>query len=401
MNATSQSLTQCHNNVPYSAMIMIGMLTRLQTGHLRLITPDGQMHIFGSSKAQPSATLHIRDWRACKKILRHRDIGFAEAYRDGWLDSPDLAALLRVILLNERAIELAKLGTRLSRWWYRLKHALRKNHRKGSQRNIHDHYDIGNAFYQLWLDKTWSYSSAWFDGNYSQSLEQAQLAKYKRIFEQLALKPGMKILEIGCGWGGFAAYVAERGVSVYGITLSKEQLVLASEHVAHLPNVTLALCDYRDVNGQYDAIVSVEMFEAVGEAYWPDFFACLRRNLKPNAKALVQTITIDDQRFDQYRAGSDFIQQFIFPGGMLPSPQRFVEQALHHHLHTANQLDFGKDYAETLRRWRQYFETRLDLIRMQGFDDAFIRLWRLYFCYCEAGFDHGRIGVSQFLLSQE
>nr|WP_199068524.1 cyclopropane-fatty-acyl-phospholipid synthase family protein [Chromobacterium sp. ASV5] len=399
--SASQPIALSRPDIPAAGRALLALLARLRHGSLKLRTPDGETLWFGAPRQEADAELTLRDWRACSRILKGNDIGFAEAYRDGWLDSPDLTALLRLALRNEDALQLGALGKLATRLWHRLRHLLRGNSRRGSRRNIHAHYDIGNDFYQLWLDAGWTYSSAWFDGDYAQPLAQAQTRKYQRICERLRLKPGMRVLEIGCGWGGFAEHASRLGVAVHGITISDAQLDFARRRLANEPLVRLEHRDYRDLSGQYDAIVSIEMFEAVGERYWPGYFDTLRRCLKPGGQALAQSITIEESRFEAYRANADFIQAFIFPGGMLPSRERFERAALRSQLRCRDRLDFGADYAETLRRWRASFEARLDAVRAQGFDEAFIRIWRLYLCYCEAGFDQGRIGVSQFLLQKE
>lgn len=395
----ARSLSALPSAAPAAARLFIQVLQRLRHGHLQLITPGGSHLTFGNLHTPPSAVLHIHDWRACGRIIKAGDIGFAESFAAGWLDTPDLTALLRLALKNEAVLERFVFGGKLATLWYRLKHWLRPNTREGSKRNIHAHYDIGNDFYQLWLDKSWTYSSAIFAGDFSQSLESAQAAKYQRIIDTLALKAGDKVLEIGCGWGGFAEHAARCGVEVHGITISEAQLAVAQARNQG-NSARLWLCDYRDLNEQYDAIVSIEMFEAVGERFWPGYFNQLQQCLKPGAKALVQSITIHDARFEYYRANTDFIQQYIFPGGMLPSPERFVAKAAEVGLKTLDQYHFGADYAETLRRWSQAFSACEATIAAQGFDDEFRRIWRLYYAYCEAGFDEGRTDVVQFLLQK-
>lgn len=398
--SASQPFALSRPDIPAAGRALLALLSKLRHGSLKLITPDGETLWFGALHAETDAELQLRDWRACGRILAGGDIGFAEACRDGWLDSPDLTALLRLALRNEDALQLGRLGRWAARCWHKLRHLARANSRRGSRRNIHAHYDIGNDFYRLWLDPSLTYSSAWFAGDYSLPLADAQARKYQRICEQLRLRPGMRVLEIGCGWGGFAEHAARLGVAVHGITISDAQLDFARRRLANEPLVRLEHRDYRDLSGQYDAIVSIEMFEAVGERYWRGYFDTLRRCLKPGGQALAQSITIEESSFDAYRAGADFIQTFIFPGGMLPSRERFQRAAQQSGLACSNRLDFGADYAETLRRWRDAFEANLAAIRAQGFDEAFIRLWRLYLCYCEAGFNEGRIGVSQFLLER-
>jgi cyclopropane-fatty-acyl-phospholipid synthase len=396
--------TAVHLPMPLSARLFLALLRKIRHGHLTLSTPDGTQHVFGDPREAPAATLHLRDWRACRAILRAGDIGFADALRAQWLDSPDLTALLRLAIRNEAAVAATVHGGPLARLWYGLRHRLRRNTRAGSRRNIHAHYDLGNAFYGTWLDETMTYSSACFEGDWQRPLAQAQTAKYQRIVDTLALVAGMRVLEIGCGWGGFALHAARLGIEVYGVTISQEQHAWATERVrvAGLGDrVSIALLDYRELSGQYDAIVSIEMFEAVGQAYWPRYFETLRRLLKPGARALVQSITLADAQFERYRASSDFIRETIFPGGMLPSPQRFVHGAMQAHLGTVPVFAFGRDYAHTLRLWRDAFENHLDNVRALGFDDAFIRIWRLYFAYCEAAFEEGRIDVMHFVLQKD
>uniref|UniRef100_UPI003F49906C class I SAM-dependent methyltransferase n=1 Tax=Cupriavidus yeoncheonensis TaxID=1462994 RepID=UPI003F49906C len=382
----------------------LAMLTRMTEGHLVVTLPDGRESIFGDPHASPGARLMLRDWRACSKILRAGDIGFAEAWRDQWVDSPDVAALLRLAIRNQPALPRTVTGTWWSRRWYQLRHLLRRNTSGGSRRNIHAHYDLGNLFYALWLDETWSYSAALFGGNRNLALHDAQEAKYAYIVDTLNLRPGMRVLEIGCGWGGFALHAARRGVHVHGVTISSAQLALAQERVTEggLGDlIKLELRDYRDLTGCYDAIVSIEMFEAVGQAYWRTYFDIVRSRLRPGGQALIQSITIAEDRFDAYCASSDFIREFIFPGGMLPSPKQFVRSAARSGLVARGVLTFGGDYAETLRRWRQRFAARRDEVFALGFDQAFLRLWHLYLCYCEAGFEEGSTNVMQFLLTRE
>ena len=389
-------------SVPASGRLFLSLLERIRVGHLVLITPDGQPRVFGDPHALPGARLELFDWRACGAILRKGDIGFAGAWRAFWVDTPDLPALLRLAIRNERVLQRTVYGGWLAQVWYGLRHRLRRNTRSGSRRNIHAHYDIGNAFYERWLDPSFTYSSAVFDGRFDTSLEEAQHAKYQRIIDTLGLRAGMRILEIGCGWGGFAMHAARQGIHVHGVTISEAQLAFAEQRVQEeglSDHVTLELRDYRMLTAQYDGIVSIEMFEAVGERFWPTYFRILRERLLPGARALVQTITIDDSHFAAYRATSDFIREYIFPGGMLPSPERFIAVAKRAELAATVSLAFGRDYAETLRRWRGAFESQLESIRAQGFDETFVRTWRLYLAYCEAGFDEGRTDVMQFVLA--
>lgn len=389
--------------IPTSARLFMRMLANIKNGNLHLITPAGNVYKYGDQQLAQSVSLHIHNWQACKKILRGGDIGFAESFEAGWVSTSDLTALLRLAIRNESALDNAIFGGKLMGLWYKLKHLMRPNTRKGSRKNIHAHYDIGNAFYHLWLDSSWTYSSAVFFGDYQISLREAQYRKYQRIIDVLGLQAGDTVLEVGCGWGGFAEHAAEQGIFVHGITISAAQLEVAQQRIAEKnlqQFAQLSLCDYRDLTGEYDAIVSIEMFEAVGEEYWPAYFDCLHNRLKPKGKAVVQTITIDEAKFERYRRGTDFIQQYIFPGGMLPSPPRFVQLAQKTGLQTIEQYAFGKDYAETLRRWNDDFELHKEAIQQLGFGVAFQRIWQLYFSYCEAGFDEGRTDVYQFLLQK-
>ena len=411
MSSIPDMATSIHTNeqrisasIPASAQLFLRMLAKIKHGNLHLVTPSGAVHKYGDQQLAQAVSLHIHDWQACKKILQGGDIGFAESFEAGWISTSDLTALLRLAIKNEDTLDKAIFGGKLMGLWYKLKHVMRPNTRKGSRKNIHAHYDIGNPFYQLWLDPSWTYSSAIFFGDYEISLQEAQYRKYQRIIDALNLKAGDRVLEVGCGWGGFAEHAATRGIFVHGITISPAQLEIAEQRIKEKnlqALVQLELRDYRDLTDTYDAIVSIEMFEAVGEEYWPTYFDCLQARLKPQAKALVQTITIDEARFERYRSGTDFIQQYIFPGGMLPSPPRFMRLAEKYGMQTLEQFAFGQDYAETLRRWNKAFEARKDSIQQLGFGTAFQRIWQLYFSYCEAGFYEGRTDVYQFLLQKK
>ena len=404
MNEMTSTSTQGRSKtMPAAARLFFKMLKNMSTGHLQVITPDHEHVLFGDTHQPPSASLQILDWRACGKILRAGDIGFAECVQAGWIDTPDMVALLRLAIRNENALDRALFGGKLSGLWYKIKHWLRPNTRSGSSRNIFAHYDIGNDFYQRWLDPSWTYSSAIFDGDYSISLQQAQTRKYQRIIDVLELKAGDSVLEIGCGWGGFAEHAGLLGIAVHGVTISPSQLAIAQQRIRHAQLdhlVKLEICDYRDMSGTYDAIVSIEMFEAVGEKFWTGYFSAVNQRLKAGGRALVQTITIDESRFERYRSSTDFIQQYIFPGGMLPSPVRFCHHAEKQGFQVQDQYAFGKDYAETLRRWNRAFEEQREHISAQGFGATFQRIWQLYFAYCEAGFDEGSTDVIQFTLKK-
>jgi cyclopropane-fatty-acyl-phospholipid synthase len=391
------------SKLPRAARILFAVLAGLRHGHLEVVTPDGQRLRFAGAQPGPRATFALRDWSVCAEILRSGDIGFARAWLARRWETPDLAALLTLAAVNRAALEGAVYG----RWWgklaYRLRHLLRANTRAGSRRNIHAHYDLGNAFYARWLDPSMTYSAALFEADPARSLEQAQRAKYERILARLDPSPGQHILEIGCGWGGFAEYAARtRGCRVHGITVSQRQLEYARQRIerAGLGGlVSLELCDYRDVQGRFDHVVSIEMFEAVGERYWPVYFAALARRLAPGGRAMLQTIVIADELFERYRRSTDFIQQYVFPGGMLPCPSVLERHIRDAGLALRDRFAFGEGYARTLRCWQAAFEAAWPQLRAEGLDERFGRLWRFYLAYCEAGFRAGATDVLQLEIS--
>jgi cyclopropane-fatty-acyl-phospholipid synthase len=390
--------------MPAAGRVVLKLLDELRYGTLDLQLPDGTARRFGRGiEGGPHARLILSNWNVCSAVLKSGDTGFAETYLAGDWDCDDLEALLDIMVGNRASIEAMVYGSWPGRALQRMRHLRRANTKTGSRRNIHAHYDLGNAFYALWLDETMTYSSALFDGTPAQSLADAQRAKYRRLLGELRIDGGnANVLEIGCGWGGFAELAArEANARVTAVTLSTEQRVFGQGRIAQAGlsmRADVRLQDYRDLHGQFDAIASIEMFEAVGEPYWPAYFDCLARNLKRGGRACVQTITIDDALFERYRKGSDFIQQTIFPGGMLPSPSVFVEYAQRHGLKVVNQMAFGSDYARTLKLWRGAFLARLGAVREHGFDERFIRLWDFYLCYCEAAFVHSNTDVIQFTL---
>lgn len=390
-------------SAPASARVILKLLAKLRHGTLHLRTPHGEQLTFGSGGTP--VRLELRSWDLFSAAMRSGDIGFAESYIDDQWHTDDLPGLIALLIRNRAQMEQAVYGSWWGRLAYRIKHLLNRNSKAGSRKNIHAHYDIGNDFYQLWLDPSMTYSSALFTEATAGDLEQGQAAKYRSIMNQLHLRRGDKVLEIGCGWGGFAEMAAgEAGVHVTGLTLSTEQLAYARarlERAGLAQMADLQLCDYRDSDGQYDAIASIEMFEAVGESYWPSYFECLARNLKQGGRACVQTITIADELFERYRKSTDFIQQYIFPGGMLPSPAVFAQMAKKHGLTVANSFAFGIDYADTLALWRKAFHARLHEVRAQGFDEEFIRTWEFYLCYCEAAFRERNTDVMHFTLIKD
>jgi cyclopropane-fatty-acyl-phospholipid synthase len=383
--------------LPRAVRMLFAVLARLRYGHLRVSGPRGQSFSFPGAMPGPDVTLVLEDWAVCGDILRKGDIGFAESYIDGRWSTPDLAALITLAALNHGALEDAVYGSVWGKLLYRLRHLLRANTRAGSRRNVHAHYDLGNDFYAGWLDATMTYSSALFAGDLSQSLEDAQLAKYERILAVLDPQPGQRILEIGCGWGAFAEYAARtRRCQVHGITVSQRQLEYAQARMQRAgvaDRVSLEFRDYRDVEGRFDHVVSIEMYEAVGERYWPAYFGAIAQRLAPGGKAVLQAITIADRLFPRYRRGTDFIQQYIFPGGMLASPAEIVRQAQRAGLAVRETFGFGSDYAETLQRWSQRFNAAWPQLQHGAFDARFRRLWNFYLAYCEAGFRAGNTDV--------
>ncbi len=388
----------------WTARTVLTLLNGLRHGRLDLQTPDGSWLSFGADPArEPQASIRLSSWSPLSAALRHGDIGFAESYIAGHWRTPDLPALLRLAMLNRDQIGSLVHGHPIGNWLHRLRHLLNRNTRAGSRRNIHAHYDLGNAFYALWLDGSMNYSGAWFDGDWSQDTHHAQQAKMRRALRQVNLQPGMRLLEVGCGWGALAECAAgEFGAHVTGVTLSTEQLAYARDRVAgSVPSaaVDLRLQDYRDIaDPPFDAIVSIEMFEAVGHAYWPSYFALLRDKLVAGGLACVQSITIRDDLFARYLSGTDFIQQYIFPGGLLPSRSAFRAQAERAGLRVVDEFAFGADYAETLRRWRTQFLRQEAAVSALGFDRRFQRTWDFYLAYCEAAFATGQTDVVQFTL---
>ena len=389
---------------PAAARAVLRLLSSLRHGRLDLQLPDGSQSRFGDPHAAgPHAAIRLLNWNVCAAALKSGDIGFAEGYIAGDWTTPDLAALMKLFVANREAVENVIYGHWWGRLLYRAKHLLNRNSRTGSRKNIHAHYDLGNPFYRLWLDPTMNYSSAWFEGDALRSLPDAQHAKVRRALVECGLQPGQRLLEIGCGWGALAEKAAaEFQADVTGVTLSTEQLSFAKERIEQAglaQRVDLRLQDYRDIDdAAFDAIASIEMFEAVGREYWPGFFATLHAKLKSGGRACVQTITIRDDLFERYVAGTDFIQQYIFPGGLLPSPSQFRAHARAAGLEVVNELAFGPDYAETLRRWRESFLGQEAHVRGIGFDTRFLRIWEFYLAYCEAAFDGGNTDVIQFTL---
>ena len=403
--ASSFSIPQ---GTPAAARTVLKLLQRLTHGSLAVQLPDGSMQFFGTQGAQPHAALRLNNWNACSAALKSGDIGFAESYIAGHWTTPNLTELLRVLVANRKQVEDVVYGSWAGRLLYRIKHLLNRNTKTNSQKNIHAHYDLGNAFYELWLDDTMNYSSALFAGDMSQTLQQAQNAKVRRSLSMAGVTPGSRVLEIGCGWGALAEMAAtEFGASLTGVTLSTEQLAFAHARMARLGvaetslGAQLRLQDYRDITDEpFDAICSIEMVEAVGREYWPTYFQALHKLLKPGGRACVQSIVIDDALFDRYLSSTDFIQQYIFPGGCLPCPREFRAQARAAGFDVVDEFAFGHDYAETLKRWREKFMHQKLQVLANGFDERFIRIWEFYLAYCEAAFAENNTDVVQYTLQR-
>jgi cyclopropane-fatty-acyl-phospholipid synthase len=400
MNSITLESAPPSARMPAAARAAVGFLRRLSHGSLALHLPDGSALRFG--QGEPQCALHVHHWSVFARVAASGDIGLAEAYVDGLWSTSTLPELLALLLANRRELGDAIHGSTLGRLAYRVRHLLQRNSRAGSRRNIEAHYDLGNAFYSLWLDETMNYSSAWF-GNGAQTMVQAQHAKVARALDEAGVVRGARVLEIGCGWGALAEKAAcDYGAHVTGVTLSHEQLTYARERLGAgraVPAADLRLQDYRDIaDAPFDAICSIEMVEAVGRAYWPRYFATVARLLRPGGRACIQAIVIDDALWDRYVRGTDFIQQYVFPGGCLPCPREFRHQAAAAGLEVVNTLAFGRDYARTLADWRGRFVARRDEVLALGFDERFLKLWEFYLCYCEAAFTQGSTDVLQYTL---
>lgn len=396
----------------FGEKIALRLLDKLAVGELELVLPDGSVRIFKGRTGQGlgmRAHLAIHDMHALSLAMSRGDIGFGEGYMRGLWSSHDLSMLLRLLTANREAVSDAIYG----HWWAllvdQLRHLLRSNRKSQARKNIAAHYDLGNAFYKEWLDPSMTYSSALFDGTgrwgEAVDLESGQLHKMDRAIAELNLErlhQESRVLEIGCGWGGLAnRLLAQCDADYKGLTLSVEQRQWARDVLEHhgRHRFDIALQDYRDEHALYDGIVSIEMFEAVGEQYWDAYFQTVKRCLKPDGRAVIQSITIDDRLFDKYRHGTDFIQRYIFPGGMLPSPKAFESHARQCGLRVERAFWFGQDYARTLAEWAKRFDDKHDVIRGMGFDESFVRMWKFYLSYCEAGFAEGNLNVAQFTLT--
>jgi cyclopropane-fatty-acyl-phospholipid synthase len=393
-------LTSTHgqNNLPRYFAQIFAMSERMNNGRVDFILPDGRQFRAEGRNPGPVAEVHIHNDDLFARLIREGDLGFCDGYLDGWWSTPDLQAFMDLVHADNEDIYDGFPGMALLRNYEKLRFWLQRNHRTQARKNISYHYDLGNDFYKLWLDDTMTYSSALFRTG-QESLEAAQIAKYALMVDEIGAQPGDHILEIGCGWGGFAEYAAkERGLKVTGLTISQEQFNYAQQRIAAAglsDRVTFKLQDYRDETGTYDGIASIEMFEAVGEKYWPTYFKTVRERLKPGKTATFQIITVADRRWKVYRRGVDFIQKYIFPGGMLPSPSVLREQIMKAGLGIERSVEFGHSYSLTLRRWHETFNEQWDRVSALGFDERFRRMWNFYLTSCAATFESTNTDVTQ------
>jgi len=400
--ATPEAAAAIHG-VPLSVRLAFRFGARLQRGTLDAVLPDGRRFRFGGREPGPAATVVVKDLRFASRFIRGGDLGIAEGYLRGEWETHDLTQFLYLFTVNYE-LSNSMLGNKpIVRLLQLFRHWLNRNTRSQARRNIHAHYDLGNRFYAAWLDETMTYSSALFDRG-SNDLAAAQTRKYESLAERLRLAPGQRVLEIGCGWGGFAEYVAKRhDVSVVGLTISREQYEFGRKRIASAGldgKVEIKLQDYRDERGLYDRIASIEMIEAVGEKYWPTYFRQIRDRLKPGGIAAIQAITIQDRFYASYKREMDFIRRYVFPGGMLPSPEALRKLGEGFGLPLIAEKVFGEDYARTLSAWRGRFRTAWPTLVPMGFDERFRRLWEYYLAYCEAGFLSHHIDVRQMVFTK-
>lgn len=396
--------TRGQSDLPRYFAQVFDIATAIPSGRLDIQLPDGRVFRAEGAAPGPVAEVHVHNPDTFARLIREGDLGFCDAYLEGWWSTPDLQAFLDFLYAgNDTLLYDGFPGMALVRTYERLRHWMNRNTKSQARKNISYHYDLGNDFYSLWLDDTMTYSSALFATG-QESLEAAQTAKYASMVDQMGVQPGDHVLEIGCGWGGFAEYAArERGLKVTGLTISREQFDYAQQRIAKAglsDLVEFRLQDYRDERGSYDGIASIEMFEAVGERYWPSYFDTVRNSLKPGRSATLQIITIQDRRWEAYRKGVDFIQKYIFPGGMLPSPAVLKAEVEKAGLSVARHIEFGPSYSTTLRRWYETFNEKWESVAALGFDDRFRRMWNFYLTSCAATFASGNCDVTQITVTR-
>lgn len=395
--------TENQPNLPRYFAQVFAMADKLNTGRISFVLPDGRHFRADGKHPGAVAEVHVHNTDLFARLIREGDLGFSDAYLDGWWSTPDLQSFMDFVHGDNNEVYDSFPGLKFVRWYEQLRFWMQSNSKRQAKKNISYHYDLGNEFYGLWLDGTMTYSSALFETG-QESIENAQIAKYKSMVDQMGAQPGDHVLEIGCGWGGFAEYAAkERGLKVTGLTISEEQYKYAVARIDRAglsDRVTFKLQDYRDERGLYDGIASIEMFEAVGQKYWPTYFGALKNCLKPGRNATLQIITVEESRWEIYNRGVDFIQKYIFPGGMLPSPSVLrgeIEQA---GLTVARSIEFGESYSQTVRRWHDVFNTRWDQVAALGFDDRFRRMWNFYLTSCVSTFHSGNCDVTQITVTR-
>lgn len=400
---TAANLDEVTASLPPITRGALAYGTRIERGSLTVILPDGRSYLFQGAQRGPDAVFQVNDFSFARRLATGGDIGFAEAYLRGEWETPNLARFLELFATNYNAIQTMLSGKPLARLWQIVRHFLNRNTRSGSRKNIHAHYDLGNRFYSSWLDQTMTYSSGIYAPG-DNDLSSAQNRKYRELALQTGIGPNDSVLEIGCGWGGFAEFAArEIGCKVTGLTISKAQHDFAVERIAKAglsEKVEIKLLDYRDERGTYDRIASIEMFEAVGEQYWPAYFQQVRDRLRDGGTAGLQVITIRDESFQFYKREMDFIRAYIFPGGMLPTLTHMRDLGKRHGLPMIGERAFGLDYAQTLSDWRDRFRLAWPGLTPLGFDERFRRMWEYYLAYCEAGFRSGNIDVRQMVFAK-
>jgi len=400
---TALTTTRGEAGLPRYFSAVFDVAKTLENGRLEFTLPDGRLFRAQGKGAGPVARIDIHNLDLFGRLIREGDLGFCEAYLDGWWTTPDLQALMDLVHLDNDGVYDGFQGQRLVRAYERLRHWLRSNSKGQARKNIAHHYDLGNDFYRLWLDQTMTYSSALFATG-QESLERAQTQKYASMVDQMGAQPGDHVLEIGCGWGGFAEYAAkERGLKVTALTISQAQYEYSVARMARAglsDRVEIKMQDYRDEGGTYDGIASIEMFEAVGEKYWPVYFEQLRARLRPGRNATLQIITVQEKRYETYRKGVDFIQKYIFPGGMLPSPRVLRAEVERAGLTVLRSVEFGQSYSQTLRRWREAFNGQWGEVQKLGFDDRFQRMWDFYLTSCAGAFQGGNCDVTQITVTR-
>lgn len=395
--------TEGHDNLPRYFAKVFELAKLVNSGRIDFEMPDGRRFRAEGTKPGPVCDIIVHHNDTFARLIREGDLGFCDAYIEGWWSTSDLQEFLDFLMAGNDSLYEGFPGMSLVRFYERLRHWMNRNTRDQARKNISYHYDLGNEFYALWLDKTMTYSSAVFRSG-QESMEAAQTRKYQSMVDQMGVKPGDHVLEIGCGWGGFAEYAASvRGLRVTGLTISEEQLNYATQRIekaglSHL--VKFKMQDYRDEDGLYDGIASIEMFEAVGETFWPAYFGTLKNCLKPGKRATLQIITMQEERFKSYRKSVDFIQKYIFPGGMLPSPSALRDEVANAGLKYIRSIEFGDSYSQTLRRWHATFNAKWDQVNALGFDDRFRRMWNFYLTSCAAAFQSGNCDVTQVTISR-